>query len=87
MGKSVTAQISQRGVLTLPKSLRDRYKIKPGDVVTVIDLDGAFVISPHRSEVDRLADEIGSILAERGESLESMLTTLREEREKYGRAA
>ena len=87
MGKSVTAQISQRGVLTLPKSLRDRYKIKPGDVVTVIDLDGAFVISPHRSEVDRLADEIGSILAERGESLESMLTTLREEREKYGRPA
>ena len=87
MSKSVTAQISQRGVLTLPRSLRDRYKIKPGDVVTVIDLDGAFVISPHRSEVDRLADEIGSILAERGESLESMLTTLREEREKYGRPA
>jgi bifunctional DNA-binding transcriptional regulator/antitoxin component of YhaV-PrlF toxin-antitoxin module len=87
MSKSVTAQISQRGVLTLPKSLRDRYKIKPGDVVTVIDLDGAFVISSHRSEVDRLADEIGSFLAERGESLESMLTTLREEREKYGRPA
>jgi bifunctional DNA-binding transcriptional regulator/antitoxin component of YhaV-PrlF toxin-antitoxin module len=87
MGKTLTAQISQRGVLTLPKSLRDRYKIKPGDVVTVIDLGGAFVISPRRSEVDRLADEIGSALAERGESLESMLTVLREEREKYGRPA
>jgi bifunctional DNA-binding transcriptional regulator/antitoxin component of YhaV-PrlF toxin-antitoxin module len=85
MGKSVTAQISQRGVLTLPKSLRDRYKIKAGDIVTVIDLGGAFVISPRRSEVDRLADEISSTLAERGESLESMLTALREEREKYGR--
>jgi bifunctional DNA-binding transcriptional regulator/antitoxin component of YhaV-PrlF toxin-antitoxin module len=87
MGKSVTAQISQRGVLTLPKSLRDRYKIKAGDIVTVIDLGGAFVISPRRSEVDRLADEISSTLAERGESLESMLSALREEREKYGRAA
>jgi AbrB family looped-hinge helix DNA binding protein len=87
MNKSVTAQISQRGVLTLPKSLRDRYKIKPGDIVSVIDLGGAFVISPRQSEVDRLADEIGSSLAERGESLESMLTTLREEREKYGRQA
>jgi bifunctional DNA-binding transcriptional regulator/antitoxin component of YhaV-PrlF toxin-antitoxin module len=87
MGKTLTAQISQRGVLTLPKSLRDRYKIKPGDVVTVIDLGGAFVISPRRSEVDRLADEIGSALAKRGESLESMLTVLREEREKYGRPA
>jgi bifunctional DNA-binding transcriptional regulator/antitoxin component of YhaV-PrlF toxin-antitoxin module len=87
MGKTLTAQISQRGVLTLPKSLRDRYKIKPGDVVTVIDLGGAFVISPRRSEVDRLADEIGPALAKRGESLESMLTVLREEREKYGRPA
>ena len=87
MSKTLTAQISQRGVLTLPKSLRENYKLKPGDVVTVIDLGGAFVISPRRSEVDRMADEIGSVLAERGESLESMLTALREEREKYGRPA
>jgi hypothetical protein len=55
--------------------------------VTIIDLGGAFVISPRRSEVDRMADEISSALAERGESLESMLTSLREEREKYGRPA
>jgi bifunctional DNA-binding transcriptional regulator/antitoxin component of YhaV-PrlF toxin-antitoxin module len=87
MNKTLTAQISQRGVLTLPKALRESYKLKPGDVVTVIDLGGAFVISPKRSEVDRLADEIGSSLAERGESLESMLTILREEREKYGQKA
>ncbi len=87
MGKTLTAQISQRGVLTLPKSLRESYKLKPGDMVTVIDLGGAFVISPRRSEVDRMADEIGSALAKRGESLESMLTALREEREKYGRPA
>jgi bifunctional DNA-binding transcriptional regulator/antitoxin component of YhaV-PrlF toxin-antitoxin module len=83
MSKPLTAQISQRGVLTLPKSLRETYKLEPGDVVTVIDLGGAIVISPRRSEVDRMADEIGSVLAERGESLESMLTALREEREKY----
>ncbi|TRZ50753.1 AbrB/MazE/SpoVT family DNA-binding domain-containing protein [bacterium] len=87
MSKTLTARISQRGVLTLPKSLRESYKLKPGDVVTVIDLGGAIVISPRRSEVARMADEIGSTLAERGESLESMLTALREEREKYGRPA
>lgn len=87
MEKTLTAQISQRGVLTLPKVLRESYKLKPGDVVTVIDLGGAFVISPRRSEVDRLADEIGSVLAKRGETLESMLASLREEREKYGKKA
>ncbi len=84
MSKTLTAQISQRGVVTLPKSLRESYKLKPGDVVNVIDLGGAFVICPRRSEVDRMADEISSALAKRGESLESMLTALREEREKYG---
>ena len=87
MGKTLTTQISQRGVLTLPKSIRDSYKLKPGDVMTVIDLGGAFVISPHRSQVDRMAEEISAALAERGESLESMLTALREEREKYGQQA
>ena len=50
-------------MLTLPKSLRDTYELKPGDVVTVIDLGGAFVISPRLSEVDRMADEIGNALA------------------------
>lgn len=87
MEKTIIAQISQRGVLTLPKKLRERYKLRPGDVVTVIDLGGAFVISPRRSEVDRLADEISGALAEGGESLESMLTALREERERYGQKA
>jgi bifunctional DNA-binding transcriptional regulator/antitoxin component of YhaV-PrlF toxin-antitoxin module len=87
MEKTLTAQISQRGVLTLPKALRQAYQLKPGDVVTLIDLGGAFVISPRRLEVDRLADEIGSALIERGESLESMLTALREERGKYGQPA
>ncbi len=87
MSKTLTAQISQRGVLTLPKALRESYQLKPGDVVTVIDLDGAFVITPRRLEVDRLSDEIASTLAARGESLESMLKVLREEREKYGHSA
>jgi bifunctional DNA-binding transcriptional regulator/antitoxin component of YhaV-PrlF toxin-antitoxin module len=87
MGKTLSAQISQRGVLTLPKSLRESYKLQPGDIVSVIDLGGAFVISPRRSEVDRMADEIGSALVKRGETLENMLIALREEREKYGRPA
>ena len=82
MLKTYTAQISQRGALILPKSLRDSYKLEPGDMVAVVDLGGVFVISLRRLEVDRLADEISSVLAEHGESLESMLTTLHEEREK-----
>ena len=84
MEKTVNVQISQRGVITLPKALRQAYGLKPGDVVTVIDLGNAFVVSPHRSQVDPLADEIGRALSKKGETLESMLKTLREQREHYG---
>jgi bifunctional DNA-binding transcriptional regulator/antitoxin component of YhaV-PrlF toxin-antitoxin module len=83
----IPLQLAQRGVITLPKALRDAYKLHSGDVLTLIDLGGVFVLSPRRSEVDRLADEIAGDLAQRGETLESMLLALREAREGYGRNA
>ena len=87
MEKSINLQISQRGVITLPKALRQAYGLKTGDVLTLIDLGNAFVISPRRSEVDALADEINQALSERGETLEGMLKSLREQRESYGTKA
>jgi len=76
-------RISSRGVVTLPKSLRQAYHLRPGDMLTLLDLGGVFVLSPRRSEVDALADRITQALIERGETLEDMLQALREERERY----
>ena len=83
MSDLITVQMGQRGVLTLPKSLRQSYNLKPGDDFTLLDLDGVFILSPRRSEIDSLADQITQALTEQGETLESMLITLREEREAY----
>ena len=85
MSGTTTVQIAQRGVIVLPKKLRDSYNLKPGDFITIIDLDGVLVLSPQRSQVDALADAIKETLVEQGETLESMLQALREERERYGR--
>jgi len=41
----------------LPKTLREAYGIRPGDTMTLLDLDGVFVLSPRRSEVDAIADK------------------------------
>jgi AbrB family looped-hinge helix DNA binding protein len=79
----LTLQVAQRGVITLPKSIRERYRLNPGDALTLLDLDGVLVLSPARSKVDRLADQLAQDLAERGESLETMLQALREARERY----
>ncbi len=82
MSNSTTVQVTQRGVIVLPKSLRDAYNIKPGDTLTVLDLGGSFMLTPGRSKVDELANEITEALVARGETLESMLEALREERER-----
>jgi bifunctional DNA-binding transcriptional regulator/antitoxin component of YhaV-PrlF toxin-antitoxin module len=83
MSDTITVRMAQRGVVTLPKSLRQSYKLRPGDNFTLLDLGGVFVLSPRRSEVDSLADRLAQALTERGETLETMLQALREERERY----
>ena len=77
---SITLQMAQRGIITIPKSLRESYGINPGDSFTLIDLDGVFVLSHSRSEIDAIADRVATQWAEDGTSLETMLKALREER-------
>jgi bifunctional DNA-binding transcriptional regulator/antitoxin component of YhaV-PrlF toxin-antitoxin module len=84
MTDTLNLQLAQRGVVVLPKALRERYQLRPGDEFTLLDLEGVFVLSPKRSRIDALTQQITQALLERGETLESMLETLREERERYG---
>jgi bifunctional DNA-binding transcriptional regulator/antitoxin component of YhaV-PrlF toxin-antitoxin module len=85
MQTSTTLQLAQRGLITLPKTLRDEYGLNPGDTLTLIDLGGVFVLSPYPSQIDQITARISEQLSERGETLESMLAALREVREEYGR--
>ncbi len=78
-------QVVRRGVITLPKGLRDRNRIGEGDTLTLIDLgDGVVVMCPNRTQVDAIADKLAAEWRASGESLESMLSTLREVRAEYG---
>ncbi|MGD1994341.1 MAG: AbrB/MazE/SpoVT family DNA-binding domain-containing protein [Anaerolineae bacterium] len=81
---SVNLQMAQRGIITIPKSLRESYGLQPGDTFTLIDLGGVFVLSPRRSEIDTIADKVASQWTEDGETLETMLQALREERDRRG---
>ncbi len=77
-------QVVRRGIITLPKELRDHNNIEEGDTLILIDLgDGVVVISPKRSRVDEIADKLAKEWQDSGESLESMLSTLREVRAEY----
>ena len=82
-------QIGKRGTVTLPSGLRKRYGLGTGDLLTVIDLGGVFVLAPEVSVVSKIAREIEQIREEAGLSLDDLLEGLDEQRrrfyqEKYG---
>lgn len=85
-------QVGKRGTVTLPAQLRKRYGLDPGDLLTVLDLGGVFVLSPEVSVVSKIAREIEQLREEAGLSLEELLEGLDEERqrlyqERYGSSA
>lgn len=78
-----TVQVRQRGSLTLPAELRERYGIEPGDTFRILDLDGIFVLTPMVSMVPELAREIERARLEAGLDTAELLQALREQRERY----
>ena len=77
-------KVGRRGVITFPKELRDQKNISDGEILNLIELsDNVFVLSRRRSQIDDVADKLAQEWQDSGESLESMLTTLREVRAEY----
>lgn len=78
---SSTVQLRSRGVLTLPKALRDKYDLDEGDALHLVDVDGTFVLTPMQPVVPTLAREIERLREEKGLSTDQLLKRLRDERE------
>ena len=84
MKSTYQVQVGRRGVITFPKELRDQNNIADGDILNLIELsDGVLVISRRHSQVDEVANKLAQEWQDSGESLESLLTTLREVRAEY----
>jgi bifunctional DNA-binding transcriptional regulator/antitoxin component of YhaV-PrlF toxin-antitoxin module len=75
--------VGQRGVITLPKAARDSYELSTGKALTLVDLGGVFVLSAKSSQADALSDRLAGDLKAQGESLESLLSTVRQARAGY----
>ncbi len=80
---NIAVRLTEGGII-IPKPLRDAYGMQLGDTLTLIDLGGVFILNPQASQIDALADKIAAQWTDKGESLESMLEALREERTKRG---
>lgn len=79
-----TIQVRKKGTITLPIDLRTKYGVDEGDVFTLIDMgDGSFLLTPRISQVNRMGDRVAEILHSEGLSLDDLLSTLEDERERY----
>lgn len=77
-------QIRKKGNLTVPIEIRNKYGLNEGDLFTLIDLgDGAFMLTPRISQVNRLGRQIAELVLEENISLDDLLNSLDEERERY----
>jgi bifunctional DNA-binding transcriptional regulator/antitoxin component of YhaV-PrlF toxin-antitoxin module len=81
-----TIQLRDKGAITLPMSLRRKYGLRAGDVFAVADLgEGVLMLTPKTSRVAALGDKVAEILQAEGVTVEEMLQSLGEERERYYR--
>jgi bifunctional DNA-binding transcriptional regulator/antitoxin component of YhaV-PrlF toxin-antitoxin module len=78
-----TIQVRERGVVTLPAELREKYNLESGSIFRLVDFDGIFVFVPMVPMVPELAREIERIRLEAGLSVEELLQDLQKQRQRY----
>lgn len=78
-----TVQVRKRGVITLPNTLREKYKIEEGETFRILDMDGVFILTPMAPMVPELAREIERARIEAGLTTDDLLASLRQQRERY----
>ncbi|MCI0519194.1 MAG: AbrB/MazE/SpoVT family DNA-binding domain-containing protein [Chloroflexi bacterium] len=80
-----TIQVRNRGVITLPAELREKYGLENGAILRLVDIDGVFVLTPMMPMAPELTREIERSRLEAGLSNEELLQGIREQRAIYYR--
>jgi AbrB family looped-hinge helix DNA binding protein len=79
---SLYVRIQEKGQVTIPLEIRQKLKLKKGDLVTFIETDKGVVIKPAEVIALDALDDIGRALEAKGYSLEEMIERGRAIREK-----
>jgi len=79
-----TIQVRKRGTITLPATIREKYHLEEGDPITLVDLGEGVFLSPKRSLLPKLAQEIDRLREEHGVSTEELIAGVAEQRARYG---
>ena len=82
-------RVQEKGQVTIPREIREKLKLKKGDLVTFVETSEGVLILPVEMVASQAMDRIGKVLRERGISLDEMVERSREARqdiirEEYG---
>ncbi len=78
---STIIQMRKRGSITIPSSIRERYQLDENDPITLIDLGEGIFLSPKRSVLPKLVNEIEKLREKYKVSLEELIRGVAKERE------
>jgi AbrB family looped-hinge helix DNA binding protein len=84
---TTTVTIGKRGTIVIPKAMRDQCRMDEGRQVDVSMENNTIVIAPSlqtRTRLDENFDEMRSILAAKGVTLEMAMETLRDIKQTHG---
>jgi AbrB family looped-hinge helix DNA binding protein len=78
--ESFETEIRERGQLTIPKKIREMSHMEEGQVVSIVPVGDAIIISPKRLQLGEARSQIKKILKATGLSSDEVLSGLDEER-------
>ena len=71
-------RVQEKGQVTIPLEIREKLKLKKGDLVTFVETDEGVLIKPAEVIVTEALNEIGKVLQEKGINLEELMMRGRE---------
>jgi AbrB family looped-hinge helix DNA binding protein len=73
-------RIQEKGQVTIPQAIRKKLRLKRGDLVAVVETPDGVFITPQQVLATKALDRIGGILKGQGLSLDQLIASGREQR-------
>ena len=70
---SLYVRVQEKGQVTIPREIREKLKLKKGDLVTFVETEMGVLIKPAELVAVEALDEIGLALKAKGYSLKDLI--------------
>jgi AbrB family looped-hinge helix DNA binding protein len=67
------SRVQERGQVTIPQEVREKLKLKKGDLVTFVETEHGYVVQPVEVVIHAALDAIGDGLRDKGVTLDQWI--------------